>query len=330
MIQRKKPVQRAHHGLVGLPPEPVEVPVAPAVAVAEPVADAPKKPGRPSKYGTAMTPAQRKAESRKMQAGKQADKERRDIVTKFVRSYRNMLPRTDRIESNTIEHRLWVRKFHDKLMTLSLLELQQAFKVWEETPDLMGRLEGERSGEADRKYGMSELERMIAKRQTNTGRVTAQGQDPKKYEEEKHSTKLRPTVGPRIPEEHIAFLENREKIIGELVAKFYNPERSFTLKNYEGEHHFEKKQCQLCGAVIPDPSDARQHFWEEYEKGWQAYEKYVELNEPGVAALASFIVEEARLRYIRNKHLQCVWSMVRVRRENRRQETRKARKARVS
>ena len=332
MIQRKKPVQRAHHGLVGLPPEPEEIAAAP-VAVKTPVVDAPKKPGRPSKYGTAMTPAQRKAESRKMQAEKLADKERRDIVAKYVQSYRRMLPVINPMDpawrSKTIEHRQRLRKFHDELMTLSLQQLKDALKVWEETPDSSGRLPGERSGEDKFEKGMSELERIIAAQQTETGRVTPAGHGPA-VDKDDEVGDFRPPSGQRIPPEHIAFLEKREKIIGELVAKFYDAEQGIIIRNYEGERHFEKKQCRLCGAIIPNPSDARQHFWEEYGKGLDAYWKYLELNEPGVSELAPFIVEEARLRYIQNKHLQCVWSKVRVQREDRRQETRKARKARVS
>jgi hypothetical protein len=307
--------------------------VAAPVVVETPVANVPKKPGRPSKYGTAMTPAQRKAESRKMQGEKQANKERRDIVAKYVKSYRRMLPiikPTDpQWRSKTIEHRQRLRKFHDELMTLSLQQLKDALKVWEETPDQWGRLPGERSGESGRKHGMSEPERIISAEETDTGRVTPGGHGPAIDKDDERGD-FRPPSGQRIPPEHIAFLEDREKIIGQLVSKFYDAERGHIIKNYEGEQHFEKKQCRLCGALIPDPSDVRQHFWEEYGKGLEAYYKYLELNEPHITELAPFIVEDARLRYTQNKHLQCVWSLARVQREDRRQETRKTRKARVS
>jgi hypothetical protein len=55
MMQRRKPVQRAFSGLVGLPPEPGEVPAAPDAPVAvETAADAPKKRGRPRVHANAV------------------------------------------------------------------------------------------------------------------------------------------------------------------------------------------------------------------------------------------------------------------------------------
>jgi hypothetical protein len=58
---RKKPVQRAFHGMVGMPPD--EPTVATAAGI-EPTAPIKKRRGRPSKNGSAMTPAERKRRSR--------------------------------------------------------------------------------------------------------------------------------------------------------------------------------------------------------------------------------------------------------------------------
>src|SRR5260221_138793 len=67
----KRPVTRVGPRLAGLSPD-------------EPRA----KPGRPPKYGVAMTLAERKAASRANQKIKLEDRERRTLITKLMKIYR--------------------------------------------------------------------------------------------------------------------------------------------------------------------------------------------------------------------------------------------------
>lgn len=73
---RRKPVQRLHPGLVGLPPEPEDIrtPVAPTSAPVETPKPVVAKRGRPSKGERPMTPAERKRIQRAKAEGPERDK----------------------------------------------------------------------------------------------------------------------------------------------------------------------------------------------------------------------------------------------------------------
>lgn len=337
--QQRRPIKRAFTGrLVGLPPdEPLAAPVPSppaepttihtgvAPADGEPpeepptVAPAPAKRGRKPKYANN---AEKQEAYRQRKKQKEEDLERRDIVAKMLAINRRelQLPKPKSRESKAhkvlADNRNRQRKLHDELIKLPLEKLKEVFTVMKGNLDSRGRLHSERSGEKPRKYGMTEIERIIAAqgRDENGRRVvpTGCGRDADSAEEEQER-EIRPAP-PGLPREYILSLDEKEEIMTDLIARFYNAEMGCSIN----DKHYEKGQCQLCGAFIPDPSDARQHFWEGYEKGLQLYFHYEKLNDPAIREiLAPGMLEEAKRQYMTCEHLQTVWSWLRFRRHNR-------------
>jgi hypothetical protein len=329
--QRKNPVKRAFSGLTGrYEPEAAPAPSGPTTPPDEPTSELQRGPGRPAKYADAAT---KQAAYRARKAENLADAERRNLVAEVMKIYRRMQPdivvmktgkkgkqqARERADKLRRENRQHLRKLQDDLLTLPVASIRNALATWKETPDALGRLRNERSGEDERKHGMSELERITAAqdRDENGTRVAPEGHriDSSEQDNDSDPSDTRPPSGQRIPPEHIAYLDDREAIIGELIKQHV---RKISLDDDQPAH-----RCLLCSAKLPGFSDARQHFWEEYDQGLQLFHRYQELSEdPGVAEMAQFIVVEARKAYQNHKHLQAVW---RVSHERQAKE-RKARK----
>src|SRR6267378_212145 len=120
--QRKRPAIRVGPRLAGLPPDEPVAPTAPA-----------KRPGRPPKYGVAMTLAERKAESRANQKTKLEDRERRTLIAKLMKIYRQQQSsivhdslRPKAVEERQRSARAQQRQYLAELERLSLPELQVA------------------------------------------------------------------------------------------------------------------------------------------------------------------------------------------------------------
>ncbi len=309
---QKKSAKRVFIGMAGSPLARVEPVLAPG-------GDGPEEPpvnkgGRPTLGDRAMTPAERTARSRAMKAEKKADEERRNIAAGLMKKIRRAQPKiTDKAfqaDKARGENRARLRKLHNDLLLLSVKSLREIAETYELTPDSHGRLHNERSGEASRRYGMSEMERIISAQSTNNGAVTAGGHGPDADEPSEDdngdSPSFRPPSGPRIPPEHIAYLDKRESIIGELIAQHV---RKISLDETDTHH-----RCLVCGALLKEWSDARQHFWEEYDKGLVLYHKFLdaaglekELADETLRAFQSECVTNARQAYLGNKHLMLVW-----------------------
>jgi hypothetical protein len=330
---RKNPVKRLFPGLAGrYEPEAAPAPASPAEPPDEPTPELQRgRPGRPAKYADAAT---KQAAYRARKEENLADAERRNLVAELMRIYRRMQSHIiemktgskkgkqqarERADKLRVENRQRLGKLHDDLLTLPVASIKNVLATWKETPDTRGRLRNERSGEDKSKYGMSELERIIAgqDRNENGTRVSPEGHgvDSSEQDDDSDSSNTRPPRGQRMPPEHIAYLDDREEIITELIKQHV---RKISLDEDQPAH-----RCLLCGAKLPEFSEARQHFWTEYDKGLKLYYHYQELSEDsGVAEMAQFMVNEARRAYQNHKHLQEVW---RVSRE-RQAEERKARK----
>jgi hypothetical protein len=174
-------------------------------------------------------------------------------------------------------------------------------------PDSRGRLHNERSGEADRRFGMGEMERIVAaqERDEECGRrIGPGGRGSDKFEKDDDSTE--PVYNsPRssIPAWYVAAGEEMDVVMVRLVAKFYTGNR-----------------CQLCGVSWLD--DPLQHFWNEYEQGLKLYRHYKMLSEPEMAEVTpSFLIEEARQKYRLCKHLMRVWSWLESYREEKKEKS---------
>jgi len=332
--QRKNPVERAFKSrLVGMPqdePEVVPPPESPE-PTKTPAVDAPKRRGRPPKSDKAMSGRERTQRYRQAQQVKLEDKERRDLVAQLVKIYRWIFPFADLksplAHKVLAERRQRLQKIHDEWVLLPVGELRKTLQTYEENKDSQGRLHGESSGEADRKNGMSGVEQRIAEAESqqssghddDSGRGRG-GDASQNYNIEQEPGSARPPRGARIPKEHIYYLDGREDIITELVGKHARPEaggvRCLLCQDVQESVSPEgvRSARYTYPVLIPDSSDVRQHFWEEYDKGLRLFYRYQELSEdPAVVEMAQFIVADARKAYLSNKHLQEVWQVSRER-----------------
>jgi hypothetical protein len=301
----KKPAERRFQGLVGMPPELPDDGDAP-----------PLRRGRPPKGERAMTQAERKRQSRLHQQGKVEDAEKRNLVAKLMKIEKRRLPFANAESGWNVQHevmaerRLRLQTMHDEWILLPIEELRKLLALNEEQKDSTGRLHGEPSGEAPRKNGQSGVEQVVAAEESKTVVDDAAGGSrggdaTNNYNVEKE-TSTRPPRGMRIPKEHIDYLDKREEIITQLIKKFTQPEGSglrclLCEKIEDISSNGVKKRRISYPVFIADPSDARQHFWEEYEKGRQMYFRYQDLKD--IPALA----DGARRAYLRHRHLQEVW-----------------------
>jgi hypothetical protein len=137
-----------------------------------------------------MTPAERKTASRANQKAKQEDAERRNLVAEMLRIIRRnqSAPGGDitvvREQDIKAANRKFIRALHADLLRLSVDKLRESLEALKSLPDSRGRLHNERSGEAERSMGQSEMERILAGMQHNsslfeTGDEDADIQDPK-------------------------------------------------------------------------------------------------------------------------------------------------------
>ena len=276
---RKQPSRRAFVGLVGRPTDdPVNAPaVIPEIAV---VAITPTRPGRPPIGPRAASPAERKAKSRASKLEKLADTERRNLVAKLMTMYRRMQPdiyadRTSqadiaRAEELRRKEKQRRRKLYDEWLDLPLADLQNLRSTWQETRDNEGRLPNERSGEGNRRFGMTELESIIAGqyRDEKGRRVSPSGAGPTQMEEDDPSADSSNT--PRSQKRTIPakYLENQNDL-DELMIEMAKDD----VAEVDGKLH-----CNMCGDFINE-SDGREHFWREYEKGYQLLPKFAEESE---------------------------------------------------
>jgi hypothetical protein len=144
--------------------------------------------GRPPKHGVAMTAAQRKAASRAGQKQKQDDAECRKLIADLMKVYRRQQahivldpkhPRLRAWEAARTTARQQERQYLNQLHAMSQSELESLAQTQGDTPDSLGRLHGERSGEGQQINGQSEIERLFAAKQHDSSNFEDEDQDPK-------------------------------------------------------------------------------------------------------------------------------------------------------
>lgn len=241
MESAKKPPQTPET-VFGAPSAPAEL-VAPTPA---------KRRGRKPKGESAMTDVERKKLSRQNKKEKENDAQLHASVAKIIKEHRKMeLADYGRLRKLGVDLAAvpseYIQLYQDLLITIR---------------DSTGRLHGERSGEAPSANGLSDMERIDAaqrrKEQFGT-RVRPSGYGPvpdessgafvssktlrnqRRFNDSARSSYSRPPIG-------YASSDGFDEAIEALVAKFY-----------------ESAECRLCGANIPDPTDAPKHFRDEYK-----------------------------------------------------------------
>jgi hypothetical protein len=135
---QRKPVKRLFPGLVGrYEPES-------ATAIAPPIE---RGPGQPRVYAD-------NAAKQRAYRQRRADSETRNLVARILRK-----------TWSTVDGRQYRRKLHGELLALNVNELRSSVEILKQNLDLHGRLHNERSGVGKRLDGMSEIERLLARRE---------------------------------------------------------------------------------------------------------------------------------------------------------------------
>lgn len=243
-LQRKRPVQRAHTGLVGMPYELEPVAPAPAAtpevsappAIVE-ITPAPKKRGRPPKGDNTMTPVERKTKQR---AG------------------------------------------------------ETIAQVLKENHDSKGRLHGERS-EGDRKFGMSEIERIIAaqERDEHGKRVKPTGHAPGNYEAKDTTADSADATRSYTPNKK-TWTEAKEaelEKITKMAVWAFNDTTS----------------CRLCGFTANSAEQAIQHIEDAWDSGLKLQEhldKLLAINED--MPIPADFLGQARKKVVDDKHFSAL------------------------
>jgi hypothetical protein len=259
-LQRKRPVQRAHTGLVGMPyePEPVApAPVPEAKPLSEIVETPARKRGRPLQGDKAKSPAER-----------QRDKRNRDGIA----------------------------------------------RVFEENKDDKGRLHNERSGEAPRKHGASEMERIVAAqdRDENGKRITPTGRGPTFDEQDgsvfvtrkqlESNREIRPPAVPSKEDWAEYHRGERKKTFNMVTWAFRASAEGVIPTNDNGA-----AECRCCGFLAGSPWEAERHIEEAWEAGKKLKEHFYSLlaiNE--TTRIPSDFIGQARKRVVHDQHFMAL------------------------
>jgi hypothetical protein len=158
------------------------------------------------------------------------------------------------------------RQHLEDLMGLSVAELQLALKVQKETLDLRGRLHNERSGEGERKMGMSEIERVFEgafqaqggdeddprqaiKKQPGGASPASFDQDPTTDSEDIRQDSARTSQEPPAAEKW------KDRAIDSIIEKMiFDPKLNGA-------------KCLFCTEIFMMEQGARNHLEEQYGKG---------------------------------------------------------------
>jgi hypothetical protein len=148
-----------------------------------------RKRGRPRKHAN---DAAKMAAYRLREQKKREDAMHTRVVAWLIKRCKTMLASPSKKPSNktsesvdTIlaKNRQYLREFEKNLFALPIDELKKVKNICEQAPDSHGRLHNERSGDAGRKMGLSEIERILDARRAFGGRkVGPIGRGPDSYE----------------------------------------------------------------------------------------------------------------------------------------------------
>jgi hypothetical protein len=168
--------------------------------------------------------------------------------------------------------------------------------------DGKGRLHNERSGEANRKFGMSEIERIVAatERDENGRRISPTGQGPARFErdETEDRTDARP---PSVPGNEKWREEQREKQRKEDEKLTRIAVWAFNDKTF----------CRLCGFTARSAGEAVGHIEDAWDTGLKLQQHYDLLSEPGMSkTVPESMLNEARRRVNEDSHFRAL-SLVR-------------------
>ncbi len=175
------------------------------------------------------------------------------------------------------------KKFLDDLKDIPLHEIRRLLKTWEELPDAHGRLHNERSGEADRANGMSEIEALASAQQeaeNDGGIVSPAGCDPQAYTRGETPKKF-------------AFYDNDDE-----QRKQHLFERKIQLVS---DRMMKSGACSICGSTDED------HIWKKWYESNAAHVKFLTMHSVGAPSVVTIMLHE-RVDY---DHLNAIDKMLR-------------------
>jgi hypothetical protein len=200
------------------------------------------------------------------------DSERRNLIAWILKKTWSTAVDARRNFAEREAQRKYRRKLHDELLTLSVNELHISVEILKRNLDLHGRLHNERSGERDRLNGMSEIERLLARKERS--------------ENQRKVSRKTPSIlkAPRTDEKVNA-------AIRDLMEMFVD------------------RKCPWCEAVFDLRSTAENHLQEEYDKGKRQAEHVKTLR--AYESIPANLLEEAEGRLSEHTHYAVINDRVR-------------------
>jgi hypothetical protein len=242
-----------------------------------------------------MNSAQRQADSRARRKREQDDAERRKLIAQLMKVYRRLQsaividakekPRDwEEAHKTAGQHR---RPYLEQLNQMSLDQLKSVLTAENDTPDSHGRLHNERSGEAGRSHGQSEIEQILAAKQYDSSyfdvddedagqdpqlaggfRTKLEGAGPETFDAEDPTADVADNVrgGPVKP---IYEATTSEKWLSKAIAILVN-KLDFESVDFES---MTGPKCPFCDVTFLVKDSATRHLEEQYSTGprnWKA------------------------------------------------------------
>ena len=266
-----------------------------------------------------MTSAERQASSRE-------NREREDLVEKYIKAVKHGLTEIvgfgEKRDKDREAQKKYVRRLTADATALSIECLRKAIEALEANKDAEGRLHNERSGEGKRKYGMSELERITAARDRDEDgrRVTPQGQGATQFEVDMTGDSA-DTAAPKSDSSR-AYVINRldheleERAKDEKIAEVAR--QVFVDISPTAESIVRVLRCKLCGFKTGLWNEAADHVWNALGTGFRLQDRYLSLledDEGDISAIdpEGIVIGEARGRLVSDKHFGAITTLLRRR-----------------
>ncbi len=181
-------------------------------------------------------------------------------------------------------------------------------------PDSRGRLHNERSGEADRRFGMSEMERIVAAqdRDENGGPAKPDGAGP--TEMERDSTADKADFGSFDVKSTKADL--RAQYIDDAAFNRFNEKMDAIGEWFAETMPDGTRRCRLlkCQRPLNSVEDRERHVWQAYDRAQRQGERAEQLKEINeeISGLQEFIADANR-EFENNSHYRCIMGFLKSR-----------------
>ena len=231
--------------------------------------------GRPPKFlDGPMSPAEQKRRKRAEQRATQEVRDHRDLMAKLLKMYRPMQGTVvfdpdypDAALAVQAQMHRQQREFFQAIDKEPNYQLQRLLETWKTLPDAHGRLHNERSGEADRVNGQSEIEMLADAQQLEDEsgrRIVPAGCDPIQYMNVKGYRRVAPDNDAVQRKQRL--FEHKMQLVSDRLMQ--------------------TGACSICGSTDED------HIWKKWYESSAAEEKFLTLHSMGAPSVVRIMLHE--------------------------------------